>query len=122
MYGGYSVGYFLFWQTGAVGVDTKVIGDVQHDWPVRQCRVDSSETRRRPTPSSARRHCRLGSSEISSSEIVFIQERHLNAENYPSWIANSIKITRASSVESSACPLSRSILVFIRSNISIDLK
>ena len=27
MYRGYPVGYFLFWQTGADGVDTKVIGD-----------------------------------------------------------------------------------------------
>lgn len=27
MYRGYPVGYFLFWQTGAEGVDTKVIGD-----------------------------------------------------------------------------------------------
>ena len=28
MYRGYPVGYFLFWQTGAEGVDTKVIGDL----------------------------------------------------------------------------------------------
>ncbi|MDO8450354.1 MAG: DUF262 domain-containing protein [Rhodoferax sp.] len=28
MYRGYPVGYFLFWQTGADGVDTKVIGDL----------------------------------------------------------------------------------------------
>lgn len=28
MYRGYPVGYFLFWQTGAEGVDAKVIGDV----------------------------------------------------------------------------------------------
>ena len=27
MYRGYPVGYFLFWQTGAEGTDTKVIGD-----------------------------------------------------------------------------------------------
>ena len=27
MYRGYPVGYFLFWQTGAEGVETKVIGD-----------------------------------------------------------------------------------------------
>lgn len=30
MYRGYPVGYFLFWQTGAEGVDTKVIGDANN--------------------------------------------------------------------------------------------
>ena len=34
MYRGYPVGYFLFWQTGAEGADTKVIGEANKQKPL----------------------------------------------------------------------------------------